>query len=101
MDIFILLIMVALLIEGIVETLKLIYDTTTRKVSIPITCRHGWAGHHYGLRSIICRPAASGVPPDWLGYARTGILISRGSSFVHDLWGKLTSYKENTPPNDT
>lgn len=95
MDIFVLLIAVAILVEAVVLTIRMIYDSEKRQISFPviISLVVGIV-ISFGLKlNIFSALPLAGVPPDWLGWVVTGILISRGSNFVHDLWGKLTSYK--------
>ena len=94
MEIFWILIVLGLLVEALVETLKLLWDADKRKVSWPTVCSLvvgiviAVATH----ASIFELLSITIIASSWLGYIVTGILISRGSSFIHDLWSRINNY---------
>ena len=94
MEIFWIIIVLALLVEALVETLKLLWDPVKRNVSWPTVCSLvvgiviAFATH----ASIFELLSITIVASSWLGYIITGILISRGSSFIHDLWSRINTY---------
>ena len=87
-----LLIVLALLVEAIVETIK---QALTGGVKWPaVAAMAGGIG--------ICVAAGAGIFkilgisfPAWLDAAITGILVSRGSNFISDLFGKLKGSKSS------
>ncbi|HWR19809.1 MAG TPA: hypothetical protein VN608_09315 [Clostridia bacterium] len=97
MEVFWLLIVLGFLVEAIVETLKLAWDVEKRKVSWPVICSLvvGIVIALLTQASIFELLSITIVTSKWLGFIITGILISRGSSFIHDLWNRINSY---TPP---
>ncbi|HMM32392.1 MAG TPA: hypothetical protein PKB13_11530 [Clostridia bacterium] len=94
MEIFWLLIVLGLLVEAIVETLKPVWDAEKRKVAWPVICSLvvGIAIAMLTQASIFQLLNIKIVASSWLGYIVTGILISRGSSFIHDLWNRINNY---------
>ncbi len=94
MEIFLLLVVLGLLVEAIVETLKLVWDAEKRKVSVPVICSLvvGIGIAMLTQASIFELLNITIVASSWLGYIITGILISRGSSFIHDLWSRINNY---------
>lgn len=80
------LVMLALLIEAIVETVKQAVEGGVKWPAVAAMA--GGVG--------ICIAAGVGMfgmlgilIPAWLDAAITGILVSRGSNFISDLFGKL------------
>lgn len=94
MEVFWLLMVLGFLVEAIVETLKLAWDAKMRKVSWPVICSLvvGIAVALLTRASIFELLSITVVTSSWLGYIITGILISRGSSFIHDLWNRINTY---------
>lgn len=82
------LITVAILIEAIVEILKGAYGNKSMFLSLVI-------GVVFALATQLDVLALLGVESvvPYLGQVATGIVISRGSNFVHDLVDKLTNNK--------
>ena len=80
-----LLIVAAILIEAIVETLKLIYASETHKLNINVLLSTviGVAVSlvcHFGLFGLV------GITMPWIADAIcTGIILSRGSNYLHTL----------------
>lgn len=83
-----LLVIVAILVEAIVETLKLIYDKANRSVDTAVILALVVA---IGV-SVICRLGLFGlvgVTMPWVADAIcTGVIISRGSNYLHTLLAK-------------
>lgn len=87
-------VVLALLVEAIWETLKMCWQDG--KFSWD---RTGCLAVGIFL-SVLCRAnifAAVGlaIGPDWLGSFCTGVLVSRGSNFFHDLLRKLQELRRN------
>ncbi len=95
MELFWALAALGLLTEAVVETLKLIWDEKQRKFSWSALCAVA-VGIAIAVASRASAFALLGLAPDmapWLGYIITGVLISRGSNFLHDLWKRINAYK--------
>jgi uncharacterized BrkB/YihY/UPF0761 family membrane protein len=84
----------ALLVEAIIQTIKMVWDEKARKISFSVVASIIVSiGLAFGLNLSIFAvlPLTSIPPPDWLAYLVTGILCSRGSNFIHDLWVKINA----------
>lgn len=94
MEVIWVLVVLGFLVEAIVETLKLVWDAEKRKVSWPVICSLvvGIGIAILTRASIFELLSITIVTSSWLGYIITGILISRGSSFIHDLWIRINTY---------
>lgn len=91
MEIIMMIAVVGLLVEAVVQTLRLVYDQATRKISIPIILSLvvGLIAAFGANLSIFDALPQTIAAPNWLGCALTGILVSRGSNFIHDLWNRI------------
>ena len=86
------LIILALFVEAIVQTIKPIWDKTTGKITIAeivsmcIGILIAIVAKINFLAGVIeiAQPALL-----YVLYALTGVALGRGPSFVHDLWGKI------------
>ena len=94
MELFWTVIVLGLLTEAVVETLKLIWDEQKRKLSWSALCSLavGLAVALAARVSIFELLGIAQAAPQWIGCIVTGILISRGSSFLHDLWKRINAY---------
>ena len=94
MELFWTLIALGLLTEAVVETLKFIWDEKKRVFSWSALCAVA-VGVAIAVASRTSLFTLLGIAPNmapWLGYIVTGILISRGSNFLHDLWKRINAY---------
>lgn len=93
MDVIMMIAVVGLLVEAVVETLRMIYDQATRKISIPVILSLviGLVVAFGANLSIFAVLPQTIDAPNWLGCALTGILVSRGSNFIHDLWNRINN----------
>ncbi|HMM31941.1 MAG TPA: hypothetical protein PKB13_09220 [Clostridia bacterium] len=94
MELFWTVLVLGLLTEAVVETLKLIWDEQKRKLSWSALCSLAVGiavalSAHVSVFELLDIVHAA---PQWIGCLITGILISRGSSFLHDLWKRINSY---------
>lgn len=100
MEIFAQIIMAAIFIEAVIEIIKgIIVDKkidTWQIVSIAVAILFCIA---YQLDALAILGFNTGVP--YLGMIFTGIVVSRGSNFVSDLFGKLNDWKKNIGTVDT
>ena len=91
-DTFIALVSAAVFIETVVQAIKPVYDPTTKRfapaeliamlcgVMIAVFARLNLLEGFFTTDS---------QPLNAILYALSGIILGRGPSFVHDLWGKL------------
>ncbi len=94
MELFWTVLVLGLLTEAVVETLKLIWDEQKRKLSWSALCSLA-VGIAVALSARVSVFELLGIAhaaPQWIGCLVTGILISRGSSFLHDLWKRINAY---------
>jgi len=90
MNSFALILILCILLEAVINTVKLIYDTTTREVNVPLI-----------ISILLSVTVAVFLPVDlfelvdlpfsipYIGSVLTGIVISRGTKVVHELLAKL------------
>lgn len=93
MEEFLTLIVIALVIESVWETLKMLWQegkVSVDKVGALITSLIVCVGARLDLFSLL----GINIYIPFLGTVLTGILASRGSNFIHDLIEKITNVKE-------
>ena len=82
----------AMIVEGIVEFVKLAVPKLKGVLVIPLTIALGIAVCiFYGCDLLAVIGLVSPVP--YVGNVLTGIIIARGSNYLYDLIGKLTEVK--------
>lgn len=97
-NVFVQIAVMGLLLESLIQTVKPIWKPTEATVSFYVSLAVGMilsAGITFlaGLDLF----AAAGIPlvkAPWVGVICTGLLLSRGSNFIHDLLGGVLSLKE-------
>ena len=86
------LIIVALFVEAIVQTLKPLWDKTAVKITVAEIVSMGIGVVIAVVAKINFLAGVIDVTQPvllYLLYALTGVALGRGPSFVHDLWGRL------------
>lgn len=86
------LIILALFVEAIVQTLKPIWDKTAGKITLAEIVSMGIGVVIAVVAKINFLAGVIDVTQPvllYLLYALTGVALGRGPSFVHDLWGKI------------
>ena len=86
------LIILALFVEAIVQTMKPIWDKTAGKITIAEIVSMGIGVVIAVVAKINFLAGVVDVTQPvllYLLYALTGVALGRGPSFVHDLWGKI------------
>jgi len=92
------LIILALFVEAIVQTIKPLWDKTAGKITVAEIVSMGIGIVIAVVAKInflagvldISEPALL-----YVLYALTGVALGRGPSFVHDLWGRIRARVEN------
>ena len=86
------LIILALFVEAIVQTLKPLWDKTAGKITVAEIVSMGIGILIAVVAKINFLAGVVDVAQPvllYLLYALTGVALGRGPSFVHDLWGKI------------
>ena len=86
------LIILALFVEAIVQTLKPLWDKTAGKITVAEIVSMGIGVVIALVAKINFLTGVIDVTQPvllYLLYALTGVALGRGPSFVHDLWGKI------------
>ena len=92
-----LILIVALIAESIWETLKMTWDSG--KVSIDrIGALAVAIGICFAAQVDLLSIVGVVIPVPYVGYLLTGILMSRGSNFVHDLFNTIQGLAQNLKP---
>ena len=89
------LIILALFVEAIVQTLKPLWDKTAGKITVAEIVSMGIGILIAVVAKINFLSGVVDVTQPvllYLLYALTGVALGRGPSFVHDLWGKVRDY---------
>lgn len=95
MEAFVIVIIIAVLVEALVEVLK---GLVTEGTSVPAWL---WPVCGAALGVLLCVLAdvdaltllGVGLSVPYVGNALTGILVSRGASFMHDVWQRVNGEK--------
>ena len=93
------LIILALFVEAIVQTLKPLWDKTAGKITVAEIVSMGIGVVIAAVAKINFLAGMVNVTQPvllYILYALTGIALGRGPSFVHDLWGRLKGYEPNS-----
>jgi hypothetical protein len=88
------LIVLALFVEAIVQTLKPLWDKTAGKITVAEIVSMGIGIVIAAVAKINFLAGVVDVTQPvllYLLYVLTGVALGRGPSFVHDLWGKVRS----------
>lgn len=88
------LIILALFVEAIVQTLKPLWDKTAGKITVAEIVSMGIGVVIAVVAKINFLAGLVDVTQPvllYLLYALTGVALGRGPSFVHDMWGKIRS----------
>ena len=86
------LIILALFVEAIVQTLKPLWDKTAGKITVAEIVSMGIGVSIAVVAKINFLAGVLDVTQPvllYVLYALTGVALGRGPSFVHDLWGKI------------
>lgn len=98
MENFIILMFVSLLAEGVWETIKMIWQNGKLSIDkIGALCVALVITVSTKLDLLELLSIKSNIP--YLGIILTGVLVSRGSNFIHDLLSKIGTVKINKNEN--
>lgn len=89
------ILILALLVEAIIQAIKPIWNSEAKKISIPEICSMvlGIAVAILGKVNIFAGVLDIVGWPVYFLYVLSGIGIGRGPSFIHDLWERLKAIK--------
>lgn len=88
MEMVLKLTILAVLVEGVVETFKLIYENGKLKIDSIMALVVGlFVSFSVGVDLFEVIGIESNIP--FIGVVLTGILISRGGNFIHDFFKKV------------
>lgn len=98
MELMLQLIVLALVVESVWETLKLVYDKDKlSKSAIGALCTGLVVALSVNMDVLKILGFAPVVP--YVGVILTGILVSRGSNFIHELYSKYLKVKKGDTPD--